>query len=267
MRKIFTALLIVSASLLLFSCGGNKSSEAEAADLPGWALVWEENFDDGALDASVWSKIPRRKQVRNRFMTDNDGLFVFHDDNLVLRGLQNTFIPTDDAAYLTSGISTEGKKTFGLGRIEIRARVNPALGTWASVWMLPENAEWTQGGEIDIMEHYGIDEYVYQSVRTKYTHELGMADNPPSSVLVGVNPTQFHTYGVERYQDSLVFFVDDIRTKVYPRILTDIEGQFPFADQDFYLLVGMQFDGSNDVDSTQLPSELFINRVRFYEPK
>lgn len=268
MNKNLFLLPVTALFVLMLSCTGNKENKAADGELPNWTLVWEEDFDGKTLDTGVWSKIQRdKKDNRKRYMTDNDGLFVFQDGNLVLRGLQNTFLPGDEAPFLTSGVSTQGKKTFGLGRIEIRVKLNPSAGTWPSVWMLPKEGDWPIGGEIDIMERYGLDEFVYQSIRTKYTHELGMADNPPSSVLVGVKPNNYHTYGVERYQDSLVFFVDDIRTKVYPRILTDMEEQFPFADQEFYLLLGMQFDSSASADSTMTPSEMFIDHVRFYEPK
>lgn len=264
-KKVLFAVLAVS--LLMLSCSGNKDKNSDNGDLPNWTLVWEDNFDGSSLDESVWSKIERDDNHRFRFMTDNEELFVFNNENLVLRGLQNTISPNDDVPYLSSGITTQGKKTFGLGRMEVRLKLNPATGTWPAVWMLPKDATWPDGGEIDIMERYGMDDFVYQSVRSKYTHSEGMADNPPSSVLVGVKPNEYHTYGVETYQDSVVFFVDDIRSKVYPRILTEMEGQFPFADQEFYLLIGMQFDGAGKVDTTQLPSEIFVDRVRFYQPK
>lgn len=268
MKKRMFFLPLIAALLLTISCTGNKEKQADSEELSKWTLVWEEDFDGKAIDTTVWSKIQRNpKDNRKRYMTDNEGLYVLQDGNLVLRGLQNNFVPEDDVPFLTSGISTQGKKTFGLGRMEVRVKLNPSAGTWPSVWMLPIEGTWPEGGEIDIMERYGIDEFVYQSVRTKYTHEAGMADNPPSSVLVGVNPNEFHTYGVEKYQDSLVFFVDDIRTKVYPRILTEMDEQFPFVDQEFYLLLGMQFDSSASKDSIFNPSEMFIDRVRFYAPK
>lgn len=268
MKKKTFLLPIAVLLLLAISCAGNKEKNVSNDELANWTLVWEDDFDGKTLDDAVWSKIPRVKNYRSQYMTDNDGLFVFQDGNLVLRGLQNTFLANDDKPYLTSGISTQGKKTFGLGRIEVRVKLNPATGTWPAIWMLPVKGEWPIGGEIDIMERYGLDEFVYQSVKTKYTEELGMADKPSSNVLVGVKPNEYHTYGVEKYQDSLVFFVDDIRTKVYPRITTDLEEQFPFADQEFYLLISMQFNNPLDaIDATQLPSEMFVDRVRFYEPK
>lgn len=70
---------------------------------------------------------------------------------------------------------------------------------------------------------------------------------------------------MERYPDSLVFFVDDIRTKNYPRILTDIPGQFPFDDIDLDLFIGIQL--YSDADPEELPADMFIDWVRYYEPE
>jgi hypothetical protein len=91
-----------------------------------------------------------------------------------------------------------------------------------------------------------------------------MPDNPPSSALVGVNPNLYQIYSVEKYPDSVVFFVNDIRTKKYPRILTDMPGQFPFDDQDFDLFLGIRLN--KDTDPAGLPADLLIDWVRVYEP-
>lgn len=115
------------------------------------------------------------------------------------------------------------------------------------------------------MEHYGMDEFVYQSVTSEYTTTLGLAENPPSSSLIGVNPVEYRIYGVEKYPDSLVFFMDDTRTRKYPRVLTDLSGQFPFDEQDFDLFLGIRL--SKDTDPEQLPADMLIDWVRVYEPK
>ena len=76
---------------------------------------------------------------------------------LVLRGIVNQTLPNDTAPYLTGGVYTKGKKAFSDGRIEICARLNAAKGAWPAIWMLPENAKWPSGGEIDVMERLNDD--------------------------------------------------------------------------------------------------------------
>ncbi len=250
-------------TLLVVACNNNK----EKTDDSPWILVWEDNFDAEKLDTTNWSIIPRGKHDWNRYMSDYDGLYCFQDGCLVLRGIENSVMKDDTARFLTGGVYTKNKKTFGLGRLEIRAKLNPAKGAWPAIWMLPQDSVWPMGGEIDIMERLSHDKLVYQTVHSNYTQNLGIKDNPAASTAVGINPNDFNVYALEKYQDSLVFYVNDIRTKNYPRIETDKEGQFPFCDQEFYLIIDMQLGGSwvGNVNTNELPVDMYIDWVRFYE--
>ena len=136
-------------------------------------------------------------------------------------------------------------------------------------WLLPENEGWPNGGEIDIMERLNNDTIAYQTVHSAYTYTLGIKDNPKQGGIGFINRDDYNVYSVEMYQDSLVFFINETRTFAYPRIETDKEGQFPFTDKKFYLLLDMQLGGSwvGAVDSSDLPVEMEIDWVRFYQKK
>lgn len=73
-------------------------------------------------------------------------------------------------------------------------------------------------------------------------------------------------YAVELLPDSLRFFINDTHTFTYPRIDTEIEGQWPF-DNQFYLLIDMQLGGSwvGEVNPDELPVEMLVDWVRFYK--
>jgi len=261
MEKLFVFFGLIF--LVLFgACNEKKSTEK-------WSMVWEENFNQGdSFDTTRWSKIPRGKSDWNNYMSDYNDLYAIRDGNLVLRGIQNNVLPNDTAPYLTGGVYTKGKKTFGFGRLEIRAKLNGAEGSWPAFWMLPEDAKWPEGGEIDIMERLSYDKYIYQTVHSNYTHILGIKDKPVASIIATIKPQDYNTYAVERYQDSIVFYVNNTRTKAYPRIETTEEGQFPFSEHDYYLLLDMQLGGSwvGAVNPTTLPVEMYIDWVKFYEP-
>jgi len=66
-----------------------------------------------------------------------------------------------------------------------------------------------------------------------------------------------------------VFYVNNNSSErfMYPRIETDKEGQFPFADHEFFLLLDMQLGGSwvGAVKPDDLPVDMAIDWVRFYE--
>ena len=234
---------------------------------PEWRLVWEENFDQiNDFDPAVWSKIPRGTADWNNYMSDFDSLYEMRNGNLVLRGIQNLTQPQDTAPFLTGGVYTKGKMGFMDGRLEIKAKLNGATGAWPAFWLLPQEGQWPMGGEIDIMEWLNYDNIVYQTVHSHYTYDLGFKTTPPQGSTGPIHPEAYNVYAVEMYADSLCFFINDQHTFTYPRIETDQEAQFPFH-QPFYLLLDMQLGGSwvGAVDPTELPVEMSIDWVRFYQ--
>lgn len=251
---------------LLCISSGFSSCQRHSSDQ--WKLVWEDNFDQtGSFDPASWSKIPRGTSDWNNYMSDFDSCYAMRDGKLVLRGLVNYSLPTDTAPYVTGGVYTKDKVGFNNGRLEIHAKLNGATGAWPAFWLLPQGAKWPGGGEIDIMERLNNDSIAYQTVHSHYTFDLGIKDNPKQGSTGLINPDDFNTYTVEMYPDSLVFFINDTRTFAYPRIETDKEGQYPFNDSQFYLLLDMQLGGSwvGAVDPEDLPVEMEIDWVRFYQ--
>ncbi len=260
MNKRYILLLL---PLLGFSCTTPK--EVQNNNL---TLSWEANFNNpGHFDTTKWSKIPRGRSDWNRHMSDFDSLYAIRDGKLILRGIINHSLPDDTARWVTGGIYTKGKKAFGFGRLEIRAKFQDAQGAWPAFWMLAENMHWPSGGEIDIMERLNSDSIVYQTVHTNYTLKLKIKERPLSHITAPIMHGKFNTYALEKYPDSLVFFVNDNRTFAYPRIKTDKEGQFPFSDHKHYLLIDMQLGGNwvGEVNPNDLPVEMEIDWVKFYK--
>ena len=235
-----------------------------------YALVWNDEFDSGVLDNKVWSKIWRSKADWAVHMSSHDTLFDFEDGNLVLRGMVNDFLPNDKAPFLTGGVWSRYKKSFGFGRIEIRAKFDIAQGFWPAIWMLPQTniaLSWPHGGEIDIMEHFRDNPYVNHTVHSHYTYHLGKRNRPSHVAYPFYNACEYNIYSMERFQDSLVFFLNGERTFNYPRFRKGVDGQFPFSQHDYYLILDAQLgrDRSPYIDTTKLPVELRIDYVRYYE--
>ncbi|MCE5205888.1 MAG: family 16 glycosylhydrolase [Porphyromonadaceae bacterium] len=261
MKKTIFWLALSAITLAPISCTTQKEDADEKAR-KGWTLVWEDDFEKSPV-AGDWLKTSRnRKRQTYRYMSQLDELYVSQEGNLVLRALENR-AGSDTLPFLTGGIHRPAFKAGTINRIEVRARMNTVKGATSYLSLIPGDK--TENISIDIMQRYGLDEFIYQSVTSDYTTTQGMPDNPPSSALVGVNPLQYHTYAVENYADSVVFYVDEIRTKKYPRILTQMPGQFPFSDHDFDLYIGIRL--KKDTDPAELPADLFIDWVRYYEPQ
>lgn len=248
--------------LLLTSCTTQKHSRKST-------LTWEENFNQqGTFDTTRWSKIPRGVSEWQKYMSNFDSCYAMRDGKLILRGIINNSQPNDTARYLTGGIYSKDKVTFGFGRLEINAKLNGARGAWPAFWLLSQDMTWPDGGEIDIMERLNFDSIAYQTVHSHYTYTLKMKE-PKQGSTGQINPNDFNTYAVEMHRDSLVFFINNKRTFSYPRIQTDKEGQYPFDKYKYYLLLDMQLGGSwvGKVEPADLPVEMQIDWVRFYEFK
>lgn len=235
-----------------------------------YVLVWHDEFDSGVLDPEVWSKIPRSKANWAVHMSKDESLYAFEEGDLVLRGVVNDYLEKDTATFLTGGVWCKEKKTFGFGRIEVRAKFDVAQGYWPAIWMLPwtnHAVNWPNGGEIDIMEHFSYSPFVNHTVHSHYTHDLGRHRRPPYTAYKYYDAGQYNTYAVERFRDSLVFFVNDRRAFSYPRYRNGQNGQFPFDQYEFYLIMDAQLglDGSPSIDVERLPVELRIDFVRYYE--
>lgn len=250
---------LFSVFLILSSCSQEKKEVK-------WVLVWEDDFNRTEhFDETYWSKIPRGGSDWQNYMSDFDSLFRMQNSNLVLRGIVNHSLPNDTATFLTGGVWTKDKFNFERGRVEIRAKLEGAQGAWPAIWMLPQNANWPDGGEIDIMERLNSESIAYQTVHSYYTYTLGIKD-PPTGATDTIDPFGYNVYAVELYADSVCLFINDNPTLTYPRIETDKEGQFPF-DQPQYLLIDMQLGGSwvGAVNPDDLPVEMWIDWVRYYQ--
>lgn len=235
-----------------------------------YALIWNDEFNSGTLDEDVWSKIKRSKADWAIHMTSDERLYAFDEGDLVLRAMVNDFLPNDKAPFLTGGVWSKYKKSFGFGRVEVRAKFDVAVGYWPAIWMLPQSIHalnWPYGGEIDIMEHFHTNPTVNHTVHSNYTVNLRRRNRPRQAAYPRYNEGEYNTYAVERFQDSLVFFVNGQRTMNYPRYRKGDEGQFPFSQYDYYLILDAQIGSSRPiyVDTAKLPVELRIDYVRYYE--
>ncbi len=255
------SLIITLFSLLAFdACSRNPVR---------WKLVWQDNFNSSSLDTTVWSVMKRRNDDSRRHHSGNLLCYDFRKGKLILRGIVNPDRSTDTARYLTGAVTTEGKKAFSPGRIEIRAKMKCAYGAWPALWLMPFKMVkgWPADGEIDIMEHLNHDDFVYQTVHSSYTK----ADRdawPQRFTKVPVDVGKFNTYGVDILEDRIIFHVNGKETLCYPRAYnSESNGQYPYY-HDWYLMLCMQLGGKwvGNIDSIQLPVEMEIDWVRQYCP-
>lgn len=233
-----------------------------------WVLAWADEFEGNDVDWTVWSKTPRGTSDWNNTMSNAGELYRLKDGKLALRAIANTAYPEDTSPYLTGGIWGLNKKTFKLGRIDVRARFDSGQGFWPAIWMMGENSQWPMGGEIDIMEHLNFDGLVYQTVHSYYTINVSKT-NPKHYGTTLIDKSAFNIYSVEVHENELIFLVNDEITFRYAKLNPAVANQFPFTERNYYLIISAQLGGSwvGNVNQNHLPLEMEVDWVRFYEKK
>jgi len=251
-------LLVLLAISLLKGCAGQKN----------WNLVWSEEFEySGSPDAEYWGY--ETGYIRNnelQYYTDELDNVRVEDGLCIIRASLE-----GEDSITSASINTYDRKDFLYGRIEVRAQIPSALGTWPAIWMLGTNMSelgWPACGEIDIMEHVGYDpDRIHANIHTKaYNHMIGT--NKGNQIEVKDPWSDFHIYAVEWFEDRMDFFMDD---SLYFSFENDMAGNndtWPFGKPHYLLLnlaYGGSWGGNEGVDTSLLPLEYKIDYVRYYQ--
>ena len=233
-----------------------------------WELVWSDEFEYSASpDPENWDyEIGHIRNHEMQYYTDKPENVRVKDGFCIITARNE-----GNDSITSASINTWGKRDFLYGRIEVRAQIPSALGSWPAIWMLGTSRDelgWPACGEIDIMEHVGYDpDFIHANIHTKsYNHAIGT--NKGNRILVEDPWSEFHVYALEWFEDHMDFFVDD---SLYFSFENDGAGNndtWPF-DKAHYLLINLAYGGSwggnNGVDTSMLPLEYKIDYVRYYK--
>lgn len=261
----------VSSAQAVSPAGGGELCVTEsAASRSEYVLVFSDEFNkpDGTLpDSEVWTPCTRRPKVTwARFLSNSPKVAFIQDGNLVLRAIPDPDRSTDDVDMLTGGINSSQKFAFRYGRVECRALVNPFIGNFPAIWMMPKTAlAWPKGGEIDIFEQINTEQKAYSTVHSAWTKSH---PDETHSGNVNLPMNRYHVYALEWEKDVLTFFADGKKVYQYKK-QNDSQEQWPFDKSDFYLILNQSVgDGTwakmPDVMHTY---EMRIDWIRVYQKK
>ena len=261
----------VSSAQAVSPAGGGELCVTESvASRSEYVLVFSDEFNkpDGTLpDSEVWTPCTRRPKVTwARFLSNSPKVAFIQDGNLVLRAIPNPDRSTDDVDMLTGGINSSQKFAFRYGRVECRALVNPFIGNFPAIWMMPKTAlAWPKGGEIDIFEQINTEQKAYSTVHSAWTKSH---PDETHSGNVNLPMNRYHVYALEWEKDVLTFFADGKKVYQYKK-QNDSQEQWPFDKSDFYLILNQSVgDGTwakmPDVMHTY---EMRIDWIRVYQKK
>ncbi len=236
----------------------------------GGTPVWRDEFDgEGVPDPARWSYDTGGHGWGNnelQYYTDKPANAFVADGLLTIVAHRQR---AGKLRYSSARLVSRGKGDFRYGRVEIRARLPVARGSWPALWMLPTDnryGNWPRSGEIDIMEHVGFDRgVIHQTVHTQaYNHRLGT--QRAAQKRIGDLDTQFHRYRVDWTPDHILGYIDDERVFEFANEGTGPDA-WPF-DQRFHVVmnvaVGGDWGGQQGVDDAAFPIWMEVDYVRVY---
>lgn len=277
-------LALLSAGLLVFASAltvNNAAAEpaiaaadfpANPLEKPGWILDRNDEFN-GNLDSSLWITNyleSRTQEYRSR------ARYGFRDNALVLR------IDDDQPTYYSNNpmkvssiqtgqrtdmhkndhydhsIPTVMKYTSQYGYYEIRAKSSVKNGIHTAFWLTGKQDNWSQRGEVDIMEHAG------NHGRSRFNYNLFSWSDPnlttsTRSIPVGFDmTTEWHTYALEWTPTQLKLYVDNV--------LKDTINQSLNYPAVFYLGIYENAGWSGTLDpNDRRPKEFVVDYFRAYQ--
>ena len=171
--------------------------------------------------------------------------------------------PMGSAAYTSARIKSENLQEFTFGRVEVRAKLPSAGGTWPALWALGANFDtvgWPNSGEIDILEHVGNNANVTSSALHYPGNSGGTAVT--ASTVVSTATSEFHNYTVEWTPESIKFVVDE--ELVHLSFVNSADTPF---NSDFFFIMNIAMGGTlgGTIDPAFTEDTMEVDYIRVYQ--
>ncbi len=280
----------------IFSCSNTRSTESDdhstldLAEYPGYKLVWSDEFNQYEKpDSTFWSYEYGfvRNQELQWYQAENANII---DGLLVIEGrrekIKNEFFDPESkdwrksrefAEYSSASINTNGKKEFQFGIIEVRAKIDTAMGLWPAIWTLGTSKGWPANGEVDLMEYYRVDGQATILANAAWKKEGGKYEAKwdeskiPFSNFVESDPDwpqKFHLWKMHWTEDFIRLYLDDeLLNEIDLSQTLNPDGFNPFHQPHYILLnLAIGSNGGNPAKTT-FPREYLVDFVRVYQRK
>lgn len=270
---IYISLALIS---FFFVDHRNDPSASMSETDKAFILVWNDEFDySGLPDSTKWdydtegneagwgnneAQFYTRANIKNARVENGILNIIAHHEEY--QGREFT------SARLIS------KADWQYGRIEVKARIPEAVGTWSAIWMMPGNwsfsdNNWPDIGEIDIMEHVGHDRGVIHASAHSKDYQWQKGTQKTATIFVDDATDNFHVYSLEWTRDYLKAFVDDSLYFVYENEGLGVD-KWPY-DKPFYLILNLAVGGAwgsvKGIDRSAFAQKMEVDYVRVYQRK
>ncbi|MFC2085875.1 family 16 glycosylhydrolase [Bacteroidota bacterium] len=271
-------LLFLFVAPFVVSCDSGDSEDNDPIDdtiIPGWTLVWNDEFGGSAIDATKWSHQVTGNPANNelQYYTDRVLNSRTKDGSLVIEAHAESYTgPDGTREYTSARLHSQNKGDWKYGRFEIRAKLPKGQGMWPAIWMMPTDSEyggWAASGEIDIMELLGHEpKRVYGTLHYGASYPNNTQSGTSTTLPSGSFADSFHVFSIIWDEGRIQWLVDG--TPYATQTSWSTNGHdFPAPfDKKFYMIlnvaVGGDWPGSPD-ETTLFPSRMEVDYVRVYE--
>ncbi len=259
------------------------SSTQQQLAWPTYKLVWGDEFDyEGTPAADKWhfqvEPITDSGWVNNELQHYTSRL----DNAGVSDGTLKIIAKREDYTYagINKGFTSarlNAKFDFTYGKVEVRAKLPAAPGTWPAIWTLGSNIDekgnyfgdsrgsvgWPHCGEIDIMEQYGGNKS--ETLGTFHWHDTGTNAYASYGLKKAIPKLteDFHNYVLVWDADRIDIYVDETLV-----VRMNNAENVPF-DHPHYLLLNVAMGGSlgGSVPTSFEQDQMEIDYVRIYQLK
>jgi beta-glucosidase len=236
--------------------------------LPGWNLVWNDEFDGDSVDNTKWVPETAGTGFGNaelQYYTDEPENLRVEAGNLVIEAHEERYMGLN---YTSAKIRTMVLAQWAYGRFDIRARLPEGQGMWPAFWMLPyplRYGGWPAGGEIDIMEYLG-----HETNRVYGTIHYGDYDSQSGDFVLeeGSFADDFHVFTFIWEEEAMRWYIDGVHFQTFTDWYTQ-NAPYPAPfDATFYLQLNLAVGGvwpGNPDETTVFPQQLLVDYVRVYQ--
>ncbi|MCU0346837.1 MAG: family 16 glycosylhydrolase [Saprospiraceae bacterium] len=233
----------------------------------GYNLVWQDEFNGTAIDASNWVHELGNSGWGNNELQNytprSENSFV-SNGKLVIEAKQESL---GGAPYTSARMKTQGLREFQYGRIDIRAKLPTGKGIWPALWMLGDDIAtvgWPKCGEIDIMEIIGSEPATLHGT-VHWDNGGSYANYGQSTTLTtGIFADEYHVFTIIWDDQFIRWLLDDVEYNVIditPVGLSEFHNEFFFL---FNIAVGGNWPGSPD-GTTVFPQQMKVDYVRVFQ--
>jgi beta-glucanase (GH16 family) len=254
--------------------------------IAGMKLIWNDEFNiNGKPDPQYWryEKGFVRNQETQWYQSDNsickDGVLLIEGRKEAIKnpnyeaGSNDWRKNREYSEYTSSSIQTRGFKQFQFGRVEVRARIDTAMGSWPAIWTLGVSKPWPSNGEIDIMEFYRIKgeptilANVAWGTETPYKAIWDDTKIPLAHFTAKDKDwvKKFHIWRMDWDKDKINLYLDDelLNTTALSETI-NADGSNGFL-QEHYLLLNLAIGGVNGGKAANNLIKYEVDYVRVYQ--